>query len=107
MNTKQNGNNHHPLNLKYFTQPDTLRQIGTIRIPMFLDGFKTELAAGPLAAFSNLNPEPSSDFTSLAALFANPAVIPERLRATLLTLESAASPEKNQRLDEVLQRRLP
>src|SRR4051794_38612382 len=104
MNTKQNGtNNHH---LKYFTQPEILRQIGPIRIPMFLDGFKTELAGGPLVAFSNLNPEPSSDFTSLAALFANLALLPERFRATLLTLEAAASPENNERLEETLQRRL-
>src|SRR5437763_8138747 len=100
MNTTQNGNNHHHRNLKYFTQPEILRQIGPIRIPMFLDGFKTELAGGPLATFPNLHPEPSSDFTSLAVLFANSAILPERLRATLLTLEAAASPENKERLEQ-------
>jgi len=104
---KNNGTNNHNHHLKYFTVPEILQQIGVIRIPKFLSGFREDLAGSPLAVFSDLTPEPSTDFTSLASQFANLPIIPDRLRETLLTLEAAASPRNSERLEEILHRCLP
>jgi hypothetical protein len=104
---KNSGTNNHNHHLKYFTVPEILQQIGAIRIPKFLGGFREDLADSPLAAFCDLSPEPSTDFSSLAVLFANSASLPNRLRKTLLTLEAAASPLNSERLEETLHRCLP
>src|SRR5438445_8147622 len=102
------------MNLKYFTQPEILQQIGHIRVPKFLDGFGDELKAAnitlpaaPDSTYSTPNPQDGPYFDSVAAILARETLLPERLRAALVTLEAAASPENEHRLDSTIQRRIP
>src|SRR3989442_404576 len=93
--------------LSQFTQPAILRQVGHTRLAMFFEGFREELLAAPLIPLSTINPELSTDLAPVAAILATPALLPERLRAALLKLETAASPENRDRLNDALFRRLP
>ena len=93
--------------LSQFTQPAILRQIGHVRLAMFFEGFEQDLAAAPLVPLITINPELSTDLAPVADILATPALLPERLRAALLTLETAASPENRDRLNDALFRRLP
>src|SRR3989442_6174505 len=102
------------MNLKYFTQPEILQQIGHIRVPKFLDCFSDELKAAsitlpapPDSTYSTPDPQNRPYFDSIASILAREATLPEHLRATLLTLEAAASPENDDRLQEIIQRRIP
>src|SRR5436309_6721964 len=117
---------HSPLHL--FTDPAILQQIGTRRLTKFFNGFNGELpldlvelisafalqsqdgepAPDPLPALATdtLHAPRSTPFTALAAVLASPA-LPGRLRATLSTLETAASAENRQHLDSSIQRRIP
>src|SRR5437867_8257766 len=90
-----------------FTQPAILRQIGHVRLAMFFEGFRGELLAAPLAPLVTINPELSTDLAPVAAILAAPALLPERLRAALVTLEAAASPENRPRLQDAIHRRIP
>jgi hypothetical protein len=105
--------------LKYFTRPEILQQIGHIRLPMFLAGFAKDLKAANLVLSEPPDPndpripDPAPDsphaiyFASVADFLSNPAMLPERLRTTLFTLEAAASPENHDRLQEAIQRGIP
>src|SRR5437016_3972593 len=102
------------MNLKYFTQPEILQQIGHIRVPKFLDCFSDDLKAAnitlppaPDSTYSTPNPQNAPYFDSVAAILAREELLPERLRAALITLEAAASPENHDRLQEIIQRRIP
>src|SRR3954464_2533617 len=87
-------------------QPAVLENIGPLRVAKFLDGFADDLKAANI-----ILPTPESAngdyFDSVAALLASPALIPQRLRVALLTLELAASPENDGRLDASIQKRIP
>ena len=93
------------MNLKCFTQPEILQQIGSRRLEKlfhaFRDDLKTEHAVLPTAESQN-----GSYFDSLAATLATHAKLPDRLQKTLLTLETAASLEKRPLLDSAIQRPL-
>src|SRR5947209_231489 len=93
--------------LSQFTQPAILRQIGHIRLAMFFEGFRDELLAAPLVPLLTINPELSTDLAPVAAILATLAVLPDRLRAALVTLELAASPENRPRLQDAIHRRIP
>jgi hypothetical protein len=71
-----------------------------------LQDFEEELkaAGNPLPA-----PKPDNDclFDSLAEAFSNIDVLPERMRNTVLLIETAATPENEQLLDSVIQGRIP
>src|SRR5436309_14948961 len=99
--------------LKYFTQAAILQQIGSVRLAKFFDGFSDDLRTAhvllpsppdPLHAIASEN---ENYFNSVAAILAAPALLPERLRAALLTLEEAASPENRHRLRDSIFRRIP
>ena len=47
------------------------------------------------------------EFLRLVGLQAQSPALPDRLRAALFTLESAASPDNRERLDSAIQRRIP
>jgi hypothetical protein len=98
-------NNPTTQSLSHFIQPAALAQIGSARINRFLAGFSQELNALGVAV-----PEPGAEnghyFSSAAALFAG-SRLPERLRNTLHTLEKAASPENEDRLDTMLAEHIP
>ncbi len=115
MKTKSNG---HTLTL--FTQTTILREIGYTRLAKSLDLFKEELSPELLSLLTRLtslsevttyrdtlNSTPSPEIVELAASFADFSVLPERLRAALFTLEAAASPENQTRLDAIVQRLIP
>ena len=84
--------------LNQFTKPAVLQSIGLLRVAKFLDGFADDLKAANLFL-----PTPESAngdyFHSVAELLGSPALLPDRLRVALLTLEAAASPENDGRLD--------
>src|SRR6266446_7042837 len=94
-----------PTFLHYFSQPAILQQIGVRRLGKFLDGFSDDVQAANI-----LLPDPESengDYFNLLAAAIGASVLPARLRAALLTLETAASPENQDRLDSTIQRRIP
>src|SRR5437867_10105852 len=93
--------------LSLFTQPAILRQIGHVRLAMFFEGFKQDLAAAPLVPLITINPELSTDLAPVADILATPTLLPERLRTALLTLAQAASPENRPRLQDAIHRRIP
>ena len=92
--------------LNQFTKPAVLQNIGPLRVAKFLDGFADDLKAANITL-----PTPESvngDYLhSVAALLASSALLPDRLRVALLTLEVAASPENDARLDTAIQHRIP
>src|SRR5437660_11923867 len=74
------------MNLKYFTQPEILQQIGHIRVPKFLDCFSDELKAAsitlpapPDSTYSTPDPQNRPYFDSVAAILAHQALLPEHL----------------------------
>src|SRR5436190_18929386 len=90
--------------LSQFANPSVLKQIGFNRLARFVAGFSDHLKAANL-------PVPDPDFraefsATITALFASPEVLPPRLRHTLLTLEKAAAPENENRLNVATSRRL-
>src|SRR5437867_7175677 len=100
--------------LSQFTQPAILRQIGHIRLAKFLDAFSDDLRAAnlllptaPDSVCANPDSVNGHYFDSVAAILATPALLPERLRAALLTLEEAASPANQDRLQDAIHRRIP
>src|ERR1043166_3503153 len=100
---KLESSNQPPLEL--FTQSAILEQIGSTRINRFIAGFWKELNAVGITP-----PEPGAEnghyFSSAAALFAGNH-LPERVRSTLHTLEQAASPQNEDRLDIMIAEHLP
>src|SRR4051812_18675095 len=93
--------------LKHFTRAEILQAIGKPRLAKFLRAFTDELQCANL-----LLPSPDSEnghyFDLLAALLTNANnPLPDRLRHTLLTLENAAAPENQARLDLAIQQRIP
>jgi hypothetical protein len=107
MNTKTNANtpaDNSNGSLHYFIQPAILQQIGTRRLAKLLNAF------GDDCKTANIVPPSDSEnedyFPSLADGLASPA-LPGRLRAALLSLETAAAPENRDRLDSTIQRRIP
>ena len=107
------------MRLALFTRPEILQQIGHLRLPMFFRAFAEDLKAAnillPLPPDPDdlRIPDPAPDspqgvyFASVAAILSSPALLPDRLRAILFTLEEAASPENDARLQDAFQRRLP
>jgi len=100
--------------LTQFTRPATLRAIGHIRVAKFLDGFSDDLRAAnvllpapPDPAYANPDPANGHYLDSIAAILAATALLPERVRTTLVTLEEAASPANQEKLQEAIQRRIP
>src|SRR5437867_935057 len=113
---------HCPLHL--FTESAILQKIGTRRLTKFFNSFNSELPRDlvevisafalqsqdgepvpdplPALATDTLHPPRSTPFTALAAVLASSA-LPDRLRATLSTLETAASAENPQHLDSAIQ----
>src|SRR5881392_249553 len=87
--------------LHQFTQPAILEQIGCRRLAKLLNAF------GDDCKTANIVPPSESEngeyFPYLAAALGAPA-LPGRLRAALLTLETAAAPENRERLDSAIQR---
>src|SRR3954469_17927403 len=106
MNDQTTNLNPQITTLNQFTQPAVLQNIGPVRVAKFLDGFADDLQAARI-----ILPTPESAngeyFDSVAALLASPALLPARLRVALLTLEVAASPENDGRLDASIQKRIP
>ena len=113
--------------LKLFTETAILQQIGTRRLAKLLNSFGDDcktanflLPIPPDEDHSTINHQSSvallaeedqlstnlDYFLSLAAALASSA-LPDRLRAALFTLESAASPDNRDRLDSAIQRRIP
>src|ERR1051325_7876377 len=97
-----------------FTQLAVLETIGHRSLARFFDGFSDDLRAanvpwpippGPDAPTSAS--ENGNYFKSIAAVLASPDLLPERLRAALVTLEKAASPENRDLLNDTLSRRFP
>jgi len=102
------------MSLKVFTNPAILQSIGHIRIAKFLDSVSDDfraanvlLPAPPDPAYPTLDSANANYFHSVAAILSAPAGLTENLLKTLLTLESAASPENDDRLREAIQRRIP
>ena len=91
--------------LEYFIQPAILRQIGSPRLGKFFDGFHDDLKSASIL-LPRSETENGSYFDSLAPILGSSA-LPRRLRSTLLTLEAAAAPENQDRLDTAIQRRIP
>ena len=91
--------------LESFTQPEILRQIGSRRLGKLFDGFRDDLEAATIL-LPGSETENGSYFDSLAPMLGSSA-LPDRLRAALFTLEAAASPENQDRLDSAIQRRIP
>jgi hypothetical protein len=95
---------HH--SLKLFTQTEILEQIGPRRLEKLFNTFREDLETQHL-----ILPTPESQngtyFDSLAATLESDAKLPDRLRNTLLALETAASPENRPLLDAAIQRRIP
>src|SRR6266571_421147 len=91
--------------LEYFSQPEILLQIGSRRLAKLFDGFGDDLKAASILLPSSES-ENGSYFDSLAPILGSSA-LPDRLRAALFTLEAAASPENQDRLDSAIQRRIP
>src|SRR5882672_5252826 len=92
--------------LPQVTHPSILKAIGHPRLVLFFQPFEHDLRACNLV----LPPyEPSNDefFCALADILASPALLPERLRVALYTLEAAASPQNQGWLDATIQRRIP
>jgi putative DNA primase/helicase len=82
-----------------------LQKIGARRLGKLLRPF-----AGELDDFPMPPPDEPSDnqyFHTLAAALANGSHIPWSVRKVLLTLEQAAAPESDRRLEEAIQRRIP
>lgn len=86
---------HH---LKYFTEPQILRQIGPARLVRVFEGFSDDLKEAAIGF-----PKPDSDsadfFNAVATLAASSAVVSERLRAALVAIERLAAPESSQILN--------
>ena len=107
------------MRLALFTRPEILQQIGHLRLPMFFRAFAEDLKAANVLLPAPPDPDdlripdPAPDspqgiyFASMAAILSSPALLPERLRAILFTLEEAASPENDARLQDACQRRIP
>src|SRR5207249_634431 len=91
--------------LCYFSQPAILQQIGARRLSKFLDEFSDDIQAANVL-LPKAKSENGDYFNSLAAAL-GAAVLPERLRAALFTLEAAARRENQRRLDSTIQRRIP
>src|SRR5207245_3222791 len=91
--------------LHYFSQPAILQQIGVRRLAKLLDGFSDDLRAANVL-LPDAESENGDYFNLLAAVF-RAAVLPARLHTALFTLETAASPENQDRLDSTIQRRIP
>jgi hypothetical protein len=94
------------MNLKCFTQPEILEQIGSRRLEKLFHPFRDDLETEHL-----ILPTPESQngsyFHSLAATLESDAKLPERLRNTLLALETGALSENGNHLDAAIQRRIP
>src|SRR5436190_1564348 len=94
------------MKLKYFIQPEILERIGVPRLFRFLDEYADDLQAANVRL-----PVPVSEnddhFASVVAIMSNPSRLPERLRTALSSLEAAASPENQDRLNAALERRIP
>src|SRR5712672_2464501 len=99
--------------LNQFTQVAALKAIGLVRVPMFLDGFNEELRAAnirlpaPLDSLYASASETDTYFDSMVTILASPALLPEPLRNSMLTIEETASPKNHDRLQEVIFNRLP
>src|SRR5882672_11364465 len=92
--------------LPQVTHPSILKAIGHPRLVRFFQPFEHDLRACNLV----LPPyEPANDefFCALADILASPALLPERLRVALFTLEAAASSQNQDWLEATIQRRLP
>ena len=94
------------MNLKFFTQPEILDQIGSRRLEKLFHAFRDDLATEH-AVLPTPESQNGSYFDSLAATLESDQKIPDRLRTTLLALEAAASPENRPLLDSAIQRRIP
>jgi len=92
--------------LKYFTQTPILRQIGHRRLARLLSPFDQDLKAGGIPI---REPRPGDDdyFPDLATALSAIERLPNRLRAVLLTIENAASPENKIPLAAAIKRRIP
>src|SRR3954471_9443301 len=88
-----------------FTQPDVLHFINCRKWARFVSAFAPELHAANLTV-----PDPDHlnghDIFWFARFFANPK-LPDNLRKALLTLETAADPTNEDRVDRILTRRFP
>src|SRR5512134_2763816 len=78
--------------LSQFTRPEILKSIGYIRLAKLLEPFRQDLPD------VNIVPEnsdrPADDYyKALAAVFADPTRLPERLRSALFALERLGAPE--------------
>src|SRR6266478_8561717 len=91
--------------LAYFIQPAILRQIGSRRLAKLFDGYGDDLKAASIL-LPTAESENGSYFDSLAPILGSSA-LPDRLRGALFTIEAAASPENQDRLDSAIQRRIP
>src|ERR1043166_3938148 len=95
-----------PINLKLFTQPAILREIGPARLAKLLTQFSGDFAAASI-------PTPAQDsendnyLNAVAEMLASPELLPERLLIALSALEAAAATENRARLDEAITRRIP
>src|SRR5437867_4341271 len=92
--------------LKYFSQPEILQEIGRRRLAKFLNAFDADLKASNLV-LPNPDTANGNYFSGLAAALALPQRLPETLRKALFTLEEAASPHNDNRVWAALQRRIP
>jgi hypothetical protein len=94
------------MNLKLFTQPEILEQIGSRRLEKLFNAFRGDLDTEHI-----ILPTPESQngsyFGSLAATLGSGTKLPDRLRNTLLALETATSPENRSLLDAAIQLRIP
>src|SRR6266567_1488073 len=95
-----------PTRLKYFTQSEILQQIGIARLFKLLDEYADDLK-GVHIVLPTPGSERDDHFDVLAATFASPELLPERLRAGLFALEEAAAPENRDRLQAAIEHRIP
>src|SRR4051794_12790545 len=99
--------------MKLFVEPGILEEIGHVRVAKFLESFRGELEAArlvlppePDSTYPRLpEPEATEYFRTIAGLFAAEERLPERLRKAVAALEAAAA--DTERLDAILQRRIP
>ncbi|HSU55035.1 MAG TPA: DUF3631 domain-containing protein [Candidatus Dormibacteraeota bacterium] len=88
---------------KFFNDIEILRFIGQVRMARLLEPYRTDLAALSLQ-LPPAQPETAGYCPQLAPVLAYPDALPQKLRACLLALENAASPENCCELEAAIDR---
>src|SRR5215471_3906678 len=95
------------INLRYFTKPDILLQIGCRRLARLLEPFSQELMPLNLPQPPDADEDPIYPPALAAALAASEPTLPQAVAKVLLTIEAAAAPENLDRLHDISLRYFP